>query len=786
MGMFKKDKTESTIKAEETKEQMQNIEMPEQQAEIENDAVETDIEVEVVEADVPEIDEEVDAVEAEVPAETDEEVDTVEAEVPETDEEEVDTAEAEVPETDTEEADAVEAEVPETDEEEVDTVEAEVPETDTEEADTVEAEVPEMDAEEADAVEAKVQETDEEEVATVEAETTETSAKSEKKKKSKTKKAAKANKENKAAKEKKAKTAKKNKKNKKNKATFFDKLMKLRIEKRLRKAFLCVAIIASVSGVVSIIGLVKISVDANNTIENYGFATGDLGSALVCITDTRRCVRDVVHTSEDEDIKEAREQLDEANKNFNVYFSRVKGTIHDNEGKDLVRAIETELAIYRTQLERFAKIGENRTMEDSRVQSLMKTELDPHYTKLHKACEQLLESKRAAGQKVQTELIIVSIAALLLVIICSGVSIMLSTRLGKEIARRIAEPLNDTVDAAAKIAQGDLNAAVSSDVDDEVGDLNRAFYAMSHNLKSIISDIQYLLSQMADGNFDIQSQNADGYHGDFAPILEAIRNINTSLSGTLTEINDATIQFAYAAENLADAATGLAEGSTDQANAVDELFGTTDDVTKEVENSSLSVAKTSQRMEEIGNRADESRENMNALTGAMDKINNASKAIGEIVTTIEDIASQTNLLSLNASIEAARAGEAGRGFSVVASEIGKLANESADAVNDTRKMIQTALDEVARGNEIANQTTDALKEMLEELADAVTMADKAKEAVDAQVVAIKGIDTGVQRISTVVQNNAATAEETSATSEELSAQAETLASLLSKFKLRES
>lgn len=566
---------------------------------------------------------------------------------------------------------------------------------------------------------------------------------------------------------------------------FFSKLSKMRIEKRLRSAFLCIALIASLSGIVSIILMTKISLDANNTITNYGFATGDLGRALVSVADSRRCVRDVVHSSEDEDIAEAREELNKINKEFDKYFAKVKKTITDSEGKDLVREIDSVMITYRDQLERFARIGETRAMEDSRTQALMKTELDPHYTKVYNTCNKLFEQKKALGEQVQRELIILSVCALIFVVIVVVCAVLLSNRIGKMIATDIADPLKLTVDAAKRIAKGDLNIEVNTEQDDEVGELNVAFLDMSDNLKKIIQDIRYLLSKMSEGDFDIHTTCEESYVGDFEPILESIQNINTSLSNTLSEINDATKQFTNASENLADAATGLAEGSTEQANAVSVLFETTEKVTKEVENSSHNVTMTSQRMAEVGKMADESREKMNALTDAMSKIDESSKAIADIVTTIEEIATQTELLSLNASIEAARAGEAGKGFAVVAGEIGKLANESGEAVNDTRKLIQAALDEVAHGNEIAQDTTQALQNMLAQLNEAVSMADEARVAAGAQAAAMKEIDDGMQQISEVVENNSATAQETSATSEELSAQAETLASLVGRFRLHQ-
>lgn len=597
--------------------------------------------------------------------------------------------------------------------------------------------------------------------------------------------AKKAAKKGKAGKPKKADKKGKKRKKRSPLTAFYKKLSKMRIEKRLRRAFLCIALIASLSGVVSIVLMAKISYDANSAITNYGFAMADLGKALVSMADSRRCVRDIVHASEDGDIQDACDELEKINKEYDSYFRKVEKRATDSEEKDMLREIENEMFAYREQLQRFAKIGKTRAMEDSRTQSLMKTELDPYFTKVYKASNQLFELKQQRGESVQQELVILSVCALIFILLVVICAVILSGRIGKMIAGSIANPLKSTIDAAKRIAAGDLDVELETAQDDEVGDLNHAFVDMSANLKKIIADIQYLLREMAEGNFDIHTQSEESYSGDFAPILEAIRNINYSLSSALSEINEATKQFTNASENLAEAATGLAEGSTEQANAVSVLFETTERVTEEVENSSRSVAETSDHMAEVGRLADDSREKMNALTGAMGKISEASKSIAEIVTTIEEIASQTNLLSLNASIEAARAGEAGKGFAVVAGEIGKLANESGDAVNDTRALIQSALDEVKRGNEIAENTTTALQEMLEKLEEAVRMAEKAKEASDAQAVAIKEIDKGMEQISTVVENNSATAEETSATSEELSAQAETLAGLVGKFKLRQ-
>ena len=160
----------------------------------------------------------------------------------------------------------------------------------------------------------------------------------------------------------------------------------------------------------------------------------------------------------------------------------------------------------------------------------------------------------------------------------------------------------------------------------------------------------------------------------------------------------------------------------------------------------------------------------------MERISSTSQEIQNIIGSIEEIASQTNLLSLNASIEAARAGEAGKGFAVVADQIGKLAGDSAQAAVNTRDLIEKSLQEIENGNQITEKTVAALNKILESMNDFANAAKGASES---------STEQGIEQISSVVQSNSAAAEETSATSQELSAQSEGLKNLVGRFKLAE-
>lgn len=182
-------------------------------------------------------------------------------------------------------------------------------------------------------------------------------------------------------------------------------------------------------------------------------------------------------------------------------------------------------------------------------------------------------------------------------------------------------------------------------------------------------------------------------------------------------------------------------------------------------------------------KMEDSKKQMAQMREAMDKIQESSKQVVGVIKAIEDIASQTNLLSLNASIEAARAGEAGKGFAVVAGEIGGLADESADAVNTTRNLINVSLDEIEKGNTIVNDVIASLDNAVERVRIANGMIQETAQVADVQMKSIDKIRDGIRDMSQVVSDNSAMAEETSATSEELAAQSVTLNELVQKFEL---
>lgn len=376
-----------------------------------------------------------------------------------------------------------------------------------------------------------------------------------------------------------------------------------------------------------------------------------------------------------------------------------------------------------------------------------------------------------------------TIVGIVITIVILIVSIILAVYIAKNIGKSIGTPISQCAKRLELLVRGDLQTEVPVVISkDETKTLANATGGIVNGMNTMIGDIKYLMSAMANGNFAITSRARDSYVGDFEEILLSMRDIKNSLGETISSIREAAEQVSAGSDQMAEGAQSLAEGATDQAGAVQELLATVNGTTSQVVDNAKAARETSNEARNIGTKAQNSIDKMREMTAAMERITEASTKIENISATIEEIASQTNLLSLNASIEAARAGEAGRGFAVVAGEIGQLASQSAEAAGETKQLITSAIEQVNNGNSMAESTAEALGEVIEGINRIVDAIQNVAESSETQAVAMDQINEGIEQISTVVETNSATAEESSATSEELSAQATQLKNQVEHFR----
>lgn len=559
------------------------------------------------------------------------------------------------------------------------------------------------------------------------------------------------------------------------------KLNNMKIQKRLILCFILVVVIASISGVLGITLLVKTDSDYSKALVVNGFAQGDIGNFNTYLNKGAAVVRDIIVLTDESDIEASVKELEEIQQKTSEALEKVKVNCQTEKELEYLKTIEQKLPVYRQLRTQVTDLGLANKNEEALA--LFRTEARPVLNEIMEAAEGLRDLNINMGNEASSVLTLQSNITIAVIVGVIAFTIFISIIFAIKIAKSFSEPILQVRDASAQLAQGNLDIRMQVDTADEVGDMARSFASAAAMIREIIREVSNSLAEIAANNFDI-SFHAD-FKGDFKDIETALETIVDSLSQTMRQINEASSQVALGAVQMSESAQSLAEGATDQAGAVEELTATIENVTMETEASAENALKSYEQAKEYEQQAEIGNEEMKQLIQAMENINDTSKKIENIIAEIEDIASQTNMLSLNASIEAARAGEAGRGFAVVADQIGKLASDSAKSAVSTRELISSSISEIESGNLITQKTSEALEKVIRGIKSLAESSKESSEMSSLQVATMKQVEQGIEQISGVVQSNSAAAEETSATSEELSAQSQNLKALVEQFNLKD-
>ena len=373
-----------------------------------------------------------------------------------------------------------------------------------------------------------------------------------------------------------------------------------------------------------------------------------------------------------------------------------------------------------------------------------------------------------------------------IVIVAAGLAIaVVTTLIGKIITNSITEPVEQIEAAVASLRKGELSNVemLTYESEDELGDTIRNLKEAMGILADYVSEISVEVKAIAQGDLTRNGDDITDFLGDFSELKTSLLYILKRFNSTLTEISNLAEQVSSNSSEVENASKSLADGATEQAGVIEELNATIDTVVDMAEDTAKETQNASARVKASANKANEEKEKMNDLLMEMEHITEISKEIGNIITDIEDIASQTNLLSLNASIEAARAGEAGRGFAVVADQIGKLAADSAKSAVNTRDLIDKTLVEIEKGNTITRTTADAFNQIIADMESFAELAENTMEKANSQAESLEQIGQGIEQLSGVVQGNAASSEENTAISINLAEGAAKMHDRVNIFKL---
>lgn len=557
-------------------------------------------------------------------------------------------------------------------------------------------------------------------------------------------------------------------------------LKNIKIEKKLIISFILITFLSSFSGVVGFVIMRTMNQQYSNALVQYGFAQGDIGLLNTEFNNNNVIMRDIIIQPDIAEKLKSNDQLDQSSAKLAQYLTKMKSGIVSNKEKSYYDTIMDDLQEYtiaRDQTVQLAISG-----KDTDAYIMMFQKCSPLSLKLRTDIDSLVTEKTNSGNKLSKSLTEQGERTYAMMIAIILFSILLSVLIAVVISRGISGPVSELLNAARKMAEGDLKVQVNVKSRNEIGQLGNAFAETIETLDQYIMDIQSTLLQVEQGDLNVARHFE--YKGDFIQLQKSIEAIILFINDTITQMRQASQQVASGSEHLSSGAQALAQGATEQVNSIEGLSTAIAEISSQVKENAEYAKKGSANVDNVNSEIEICNQHMQKMVQAISGIHNSSNQIEKIIKTIQDIAFQTNILALNAAVEAAHAGSAGKGFAVVADEVRNLAGKSAAAAKNTTSLIQNSIGEVKNGTVIADETAKYLLHVVESTKAVSEIVEHISKATKKQSDSIEQVNRDVERISSVIQTNSATAEESAAASEELAGQAQIMKSLAEQFKLR--
>ncbi|MFZ5949775.1 MAG: methyl-accepting chemotaxis protein [Candidatus Rifleibacteriota bacterium] len=384
----------------------------------------------------------------------------------------------------------------------------------------------------------------------------------------------------------------------------------------------------------------------------------------------------------------------------------------------------------------------------------------------------LLQALPKIGEELSSiRKMLIGVIAVLLMVACGMVLF---------VAYGIIDPIDKSTDILRILAvEGDTTMTLDQTLTkrkDEIGDLARSTNSLAKQQKIVAG----IMSDIANGKWiqDIRVKSDKDLFG--KSLAQMVKEVNFALGS----VKMASAEVKNSSEQIASASQSISQGAAETASSTEEIFASINEIARQTQSNAENAIQANNLADLTKNSAETGFSRMSDMMGAMQAIQRSSTDIAKIIKVIDDIAFQTNLLSLNAAVEAARAGKHGKGFAVVADEVRNLATRSAKAAKETSEMIESSIAKVKTGNEIARMTETALQEIVSNSIKVADLVGEIAAAGNEQAQGISQIVRGLEQIDKITQQNTSNSEETAETADGLSVRARQLHSIMSKFTVR--